>query len=39
MGRLAATEKLIAPYGVAIAAGAVFVFPDSTLFQAIVGGL
>ena len=39
MGRLAATEKLIAPYGVAIAAGAVFVFPKSSVFQAIVGGL
>ena len=36
MARLAATEKLIAPYGVAIAAGAVFVFPQSALFQAIV---
>lgn len=37
MARLAATEKLIAPYGVAIAAGTVFVFPESALFQAIVG--
>jgi len=38
MARLAATEKLIAPYGVAIAAGAIIAFPKSTIFQAIVGG-
>lgn len=37
MAKLAATEKLIAPYGVAIAAGAVFVFPQSPLFLAIIG--
>jgi len=36
MARLAATEKLIAPYGVAIAAGAIMAFPSSTLFQSIV---
>lgn len=37
LARLAATEKPIAPYGVAIALGAVWVFPESALFQAIVG--
>ncbi len=39
LGRLAAKEKLVAPYGVAIAIGSVFVFPESALFQAIVGGM
>ena len=39
MAKLAATEKLIAPYGVAIAVGAVYVFPKSALFQAVVGGM
>jgi len=37
LARLAATEKLIAPYGVAIALGAVWVFPESSMFQAIIG--
>lgn len=37
LAKLAATEKLIAPYGVAIAAGAVYVFPQSALFQAVIG--
>ena len=36
VARLAATEKLIAPYGVAIAAGAIFVFPESALFKAVI---
>jgi len=39
LATLAATDKLIAPYGVAIAAGAVYVFPQSALFQAVVGGM
>lgn len=39
MARLAAAEKLIAPYGVAIAAGSIWVFPESALFQAIAVGV
>jgi len=37
LAKLAATEKPALPYGVAIAVGAVYVFPQSSLFQAIVG--
>jgi prepilin peptidase CpaA len=37
LARLAATEKLIAPYGVAIAVGSIWVFPQSALFQALTG--
>lgn len=38
LARLAATDKPLVPYGVAIAAGTVFVFPKSALFLAIIGG-
>ncbi len=37
LAKLAATEKPPLPYGVAIAVGAVYVFPQSALFQAILG--
>ena len=37
LAKLAAEEKPPLPYGVAIAVGAVYVFPQSALFQAIVG--
>jgi len=37
LAKLAATEKPELPYGVAIAIGAVYVFPQSALFVAMIG--
>ncbi len=34
--RLAAADELVAPYGVAIAAGSIVAFPSSGLFQAVI---
>lgn len=39
LGRLAATEKLAAPYGVAISTGAMLAFHESPLFKAIISTL